>query len=1162
MMNFKFLTLAFCLIIGINVYSRNNQQPNIVFILTDDQRFDALSFAGNPYVKTPNIDALAKQGKYFKNAITTTPICAGSRASIISGLYERSHSYNFQTGDIRIEYMANSYPKILKDNGYQTAFFGKFGVNFDGFKSLFDQAENYDRNNKYSDKRSFFYKRIGKDTVHLTRYTGQQAIDYINLAPSQKPFCLSLSFSAPHAHDSSPDQYYWQKESNDWLKDVKIPDPQNATNADFEKLPEAVKAGFSRLRWTWRFDNPGKYQRMVKGYFRMINEIDTEVGKIRETLKKKKLDKNTIIIFCGDNGYFLGERQIADKWLMYDLSVKIPMIIYDPRFTKAMVIKEQVTNVDIPATILSLAGVKVPRSYQGKDISKLNDQSNGSEYLLIEHLWNFKDIPPSEGVRSNKWKYFRYVNDQALEELYDLEKDPQETNNLSKNSAFASQLSFLRNKMEELIKSKSNDKNLPPFGLTVEMIREPKSVLIVDTKPEVGWKLPSNFESQNAYQILISNDSLLLKNNIGNIWNSNVVANSTSTNIEYKGSDLKIGSTYYWKVRCYDSGNRLSPYSEMQSFTVGKDEKYLTTPNAFHIEYIKPQIKMVGSIYQLDFAKDAFGNLLVEGNLDGVDSVVFHLGEQLTNGLVERNPTGTIRYQRVTLIPQKGKNKHLLNLKRDIRNTNHLAIALPDSFGVITPFRYAEIDSPSDQIKNLIFTQKAYFNYWDNNQSSFECDNDTLNQIWDLCKYSMKVTTFAGYYVDGDRERIPYEADAYINQLTHYANDAEYAIGRRTIEYFMEYPTWPSEWQLHVALMMWADYEYTGNTELIEKYYESLKYKSLYPLNREDGLITTTKVDSFFMKKLGFKDMTVKLKDITDWPPAQKDTQWKVVRKEGERDGFEFMSYNTIINALHYRNLQIMGEFAKILKNTKEQLLWEEKAGKVKKAFNENLINKETGYYVDGEGSQHSSLHANMFALAFDLVPDNNKKAVVDFIKTRDMACSVYGAQYLLEGLYKAGEADYGLKMMTKGDDRGWFNMIRIGSTITLEAWDMKHKPNADWNHAWGAAPGNVISRWMWGIRPKAPGAKILTMDPQMSTLKHSKIKAPFIMGNIEAEYVQVNKTNKYFIVKVPANMGVEFKLGDLSKEIILDGNKLTNIFDTVFLAPGEHKIEFKSNSF
>ena len=198
-LKFAVQAIAFCLLSFINVIhaqqKKSEERPNIIFILTDDQRFDAIGYAGNKYVETPEMDNLAKQGTYFNNAIVTTPICAASRASILTGLHERAHNFNFQTGNIREEYMDNSYPTVLKNNGYYTGFYGKYGVRYDDLEKQFDEYESYDRNNRYNDRRGYFYKTIDNDTVHLTRYTGQQALDFIDKnATNEKPFCLSFKF--------------------------------------------------------------------------------------------------------------------------------------------------------------------------------------------------------------------------------------------------------------------------------------------------------------------------------------------------------------------------------------------------------------------------------------------------------------------------------------------------------------------------------------------------------------------------------------------------------------------------------------------------------------------------------------------------------------------------------------------------------------------------------------------------------------------------------------------------------------------------------------------------------------------------------------------------------------------------------------------------------
>ena len=443
------------------------KKPNIIFILTDDQRWDALGIAGNSIVQTPEMDALANSGTYFKNAFSTTPICAASRASILTGLYERTHGYTFQKPKLKEPYTEIIYPKLLKDNGYHVGFFGKLGVIIDSVSQYFDQSDFYDRGGS-PDRRGYFYKKIGKDTVHLTRYTGHQAQEFIKNAPADKPFCLSLSFSAPHGHDNSVEQYYWQNKSADLYKNVKIPEPLLGDDEFFNRLPKEVREGFNRVRWKWRFDTPGKYQEMVKGYYRMITEIDNEIGMIRQQLKTKGIDDNTIIIVMGDNGYFLGDRQLADKWLMYDVSIRIPLIIYDPRVKKSSTVDDMVLNIDITKTMIEMAGITAPKNYQGKSLAPLlvnNNSHLNRKSILIEHLWDNPDIPSSEAIRTERWKYFRYRLINAPEELYDLKNDPLEKNNLASDTKYAKILAKLRIQCEATAKKYQSEKLCPddPF---------------------------------------------------------------------------------------------------------------------------------------------------------------------------------------------------------------------------------------------------------------------------------------------------------------------------------------------------------------------------------------------------------------------------------------------------------------------------------------------------------------------------------------------------------------------------------------------------------------------------------------------------------------------------------------------------------------------------
>jgi hypothetical protein len=356
-----------------------------------------------------------------------------------------------------------------------------------------------------------------------------------------------------------------------------------------------------------------------------------------------------------------------------------------------------------------------------------------------------------------------------------------------------------------------------------------------------------------------------------------------------------------------------------------------------------------------------------------------------------------------------------------------------------------------------------------------------LDAVWDMCKHTIRATTFMGLYVDGDRERKPYEADAWINQLCHYGVDAHYLTGRLTHEHLLVYPTWPTEWRQQSVLMAWADYLYSGDDASIRAHYDVLVEKLMLDRRREDGL--------FLGQEKG------EWRDIIDWPA-------------GERDGYDMkVMVKTVTSAFHAHALQLMARMAKDIGKTEDAARFEKMAAVTIAAMREKLMDPARGIYIDGldhktgKPSTHASLHANMIPLALGLVAPEHVKAVADFVESRGMACSVYGAQFLLDGLYDAGRADAALALMNAKHDRSWWNMIQAGSTVALEAWDIKYKPNLDWNHAWGAVPANVIPRKLMGIEPLEPGFNRFRLRPQPATLEHASIRAPSPKGPIEAGF-------------------------------------------------------------
>ncbi|MDR2914988.1 MAG: hypothetical protein LBV74_09190 [Tannerella sp.] len=326
---------------------------------------------------------------------------------------------------------------------------------------------------------------------------------------------------------------------------------------------------------------------------------------------------------------------------------------------------------------------------------------------------------------------------------------------------------------------------------------------------------------------------------------------------------------------------------------------------------------------------------------------------------------------------------------------------------------------------------------------------------------------------------------------------------------------------------------YTGDSRSLKANYDILKARNLMQLREKNGLISSTTglLTPEFLSSIRFNGQ---VRDIVDWPHTGILGLNK--HEGGEADGFVFTDYNAVTNAYHYEALKLMGKIAGVLGVQDESSFYNKEANLFLGRYNKFFFNDKKGYYVDGDTTSHSSLHANMFPVAFGMVPQNKMNRVVDFIHTRKMACSVYGSQFLMDALYDASDAEYALSMLTKTDDRGWYNMIRVGSTISLEAWDNKYKPNQDWNHAWGAVPANIIPRKLMGVEPLLPGFDKVRIKPQLASLSWAKAVIPTIKGAISLE-IENKKGEFRMQVTIPANMESEVYLPLLSNKYEVKAN-------------------------
>lgn len=677
--------------------------------------------------------------------------------------------------------------------------------------------------------------------------------------------------------------------------------------------------------------------------------------------------------------------------------------------------------------------------------------------------------------------------------------------------------------------------------------------------PMLSWIVPVG--RQTAYQVLVASKKELLLNNNADYWNSGRVTSGESISNFYNGKALEPSHVYYWKVRIWN-GKIASPYSAIQSFATGPSLKDFDLPSFVLQKHNQlPVIKRALSPQHLfyDFGKDAFSQLVLTVEASGkADTLKIHLGEDLApDGSINRKPAGTVRYSLIKIPLMAGAKTYNVVIQPDKRNTGPKAVKMPLYIGEVLPFRYVEIEGLSDAVKMDRVSRDMITADFDDHATSFTSSDTSLNKIWDLCKYTVKATTFTGYYLDGDRERIPYEGDALINQLSHYASDAEYGMAKRSLNYLIYNPTWPTEWSLQDVLIAWNDYLYSGDDRLMRQIYTDLKSKMLTALAREDGLISTStgKQTPAFLTSIHARDT---LRDIVDWPHTGslglKDGEG------GETDGFVFTNYNAVVNAYYYQNLVVMAELANTLGFKEESVNYLAAAQKVRTSFAKVFIDPATGLVHDGDATKHSSLHANAFASAFGLIPADKMANVSRFIRSRGMACSVYGAQFLLDGIAGVGDDDYALNLITSRDRRSWFNMLAEGATMTMEAWGQEYKPNQDWNHAWGTAPANYIVRQLMGIQPMAHGFAKVQVKPHPGSLRQAELKYGTIRGDIRMKFTN-NPGSFNMQLTLPGNTEADvylpYKLQN--GKVTVDG-KITqaqrsgNYWLVADVGPGQHR--------
>ena len=432
------------------------KRPNVLVIITDDQRWDALSCLGNPMVKTPNLDRLVAEGARFANAFVTTSLCSPSRATMMSGLYAHRHGVlnNFTEYPDALP----SYPKRLREVGYETAYFGKWhmGETNDAPRSGFDFWMSHAGQGKYFDTEWNINGRRELIKGYYTTVITEHAEKWLRVK-HDKPFVAVIGQKAPHGGPIQPEPKYEHA-----LDAIPVTKPAN-----FDAWRDGKPAWLAESFPTWHgaggpLYNIKDYDKFVRSYYGTLLSVDDSVGRIYAALKETGQLENTILIFTSDNGFALGEHGRVDKRTAYEESLRVPLVVrYPPLIPKATVINEMVLNLDLAPSVLDLCGGQKLTDIDGASWKPLlTGKTRGwrkSWVYFYNYEKEFPYTPNVRGVRTADWKYIYYPHgdggpERHSAELYNLVADPGETHNLINDPAAVKKLAELKKESERLLK--------------------------------------------------------------------------------------------------------------------------------------------------------------------------------------------------------------------------------------------------------------------------------------------------------------------------------------------------------------------------------------------------------------------------------------------------------------------------------------------------------------------------------------------------------------------------------------------------------------------------------------------------------------------------------------------------------------------------------------
>ncbi|MGE0101284.1 MAG: sulfatase [Blastocatellales bacterium] len=423
---------------------------NVIFVLADDHRYDAMSFLqGQAFLETPQMDAMARNGVYLKNAFVTTALCSPSRASILTGLYAHQHKVVDNNNPVSPDLVF--FPQYLKRAGYQTAFIGKWhmGGESDDPQRGFDHWVSFRGQGTYLPSRNGLNvdgKRVpqkGYITDELTDY----AIDWLDRTRRNRPFFLYLSHKAVHAEFVPAERHQGRYKNRKFAKPASM---------DPGKLKDApMWAQNQRNSWhgvDFPYHSDLDIEEYYKRYAETLLAVDESIGRLMEWLKKNGLYESTLVIYMGDNGFAFGEHGLIDKRTAYEESMRVPMLMQCPELFKGeTVVNDVVANLDIAPTVLDVAGLRAPGHFQGKSMVPLAQgrSKDWRDSLLYEYYWerNFPQTPTIHALRGDQYKYIHYHGIWDVDELYDLKADPYEMTNLIFSPAHATVVRQMKEKL-------------------------------------------------------------------------------------------------------------------------------------------------------------------------------------------------------------------------------------------------------------------------------------------------------------------------------------------------------------------------------------------------------------------------------------------------------------------------------------------------------------------------------------------------------------------------------------------------------------------------------------------------------------------------------------------------------------------------------------------